>query len=202
MMNLNLKRTMKRYIFSVFALALFFILLMNKNMQAQGIKDYIHAGDTKAEQNDFEGAILEYDQAVSLFQMELDSTKKTGLNASHLEDYLEVSQVFFKRGLAKSKIKEYKSAIEDYSMAITLKPTHANAFYNRAQAEFYIREYEKSLQDFNTYMGFHSNSASAYFGRAMVKIRMGDSPGGCADFKLAEEKGYVISEDLHKKYCP
>lgn len=201
-MNLNLKRIVKKYIWSVFALALFFIFLMNKNMQAQGIKDYIHAGDTKAEQNDFEGAILEYDQAVSLFQMELDSTKKTGLNASHLEDYLEGSKVFFKRGLAKSKIKEYKSAIEDYSMAITLKPTHANAFYNRAQAEFYIREYEKSLQDFNTYMGFHSNSASAYFGRAMVKIRMGDSPGGCADFKLAEEKGYVISEDLRKKYCP
>ena len=201
-MNLNLKRIVKKYIWSVITLALFLLPMLNKNMQAQGIKDYIHAGDAKAEQNDFEGAILEYNQAVSLFQMELDSTKKTGLNASHLEDYLEVSQVFFKRGLAKSKIKEYKSAIEDYSMAITLKPTHANAFYNRAQAEFYIREYEKSLQDFNTYMGFHSNSASAYFGRAMVKIRMGDSPGGCADFKLAEEKGYVISEDLRKKYCP
>jgi tetratricopeptide (TPR) repeat protein len=167
----------------------------------QSVLDYLLAGNSKAEKKDYDGAIINYDLAAALYIMYVDSTKKAGVPASSLKDYINFTQVFYNRGLAKSNLKEYRSAIEDYSTTISLKPTHANAYFNRAQAEFYIHDYKAALQDFNKYIELNPGNASSYFSRGVVKIRLEQVEEGCMDLKKAAAAGYVVPADLSSKYC-
>ena len=49
---------------------------------------------------------------------------------------------YFKRGISKNSLQDYKGAIEDYSKAIRLKADFAVAYYNRGFSKY-------SLQDFS-----------------------------------------------------
>lgn len=171
------------------------------SVDAQSLQEYLKAGDKKLELKDYDGAIINYDLAAAIYIITTDSAKKAGLPPSSLKEYLNFTQVFYNRGLAKSYLKEYKSAIDDYTTTIKLKPSHANAIFNRAQAEFNIKDYQAALDDFNKYIGMNPRNASSYFSRGVVKIRMGDVEGGCADLKKASTDGYAVPADFNSRYC-
>lgn len=183
---------------------IFLQLLMScflPSVDAQSVQEFLRAGDKRLEGKDYDGAIINYDLAAAIYILAADSAKKAGLPPSSLKEYLNFTQVFYNRGLAKSYLKEYKSAIDDYTNAIKLKPSHANAFFNRAQAEFNLHDYQAALDDFNKYIAMNPGNASSYFSRGVVKIRMGDVEAGCADLKKASTEGYAVPADFSLRYC-
>ena len=57
-------------------------------------------------------------------------------------------QMFIKRGLAKNSIKNYKSAINDFTEAIKLDSTDMASFVDRGLSLYYDRQLEMSEKDF------------------------------------------------------
>jgi len=55
----------------------------------------------------------------------------------------------YNRGVSKDKLKDYKGAIIDYSMAIKINPKKIEAYFNRGLAEIYLGQKESGCIDFS-----------------------------------------------------
>ena len=56
---------------------------------------------------------------------------------------------YFKRGISKNSLQDYKGAIEDYSEAIRLKPDYAVAYYNRGNSKYSLQDYKGAIEDYS-----------------------------------------------------
>ena len=60
------------------------------------------------------------------------------------------------------KAKEYKSAIQSYTEAITIKPDYAKAYYNRGNAKLNLKNYKSALIDFKKTCDLDDQFAKAH----------------------------------------
>ena len=84
-----------------------FCLFITTLAYAKTAEDYLESGNTKYNQQDYKGAIQDYNKAIEL-------------NPSDAEAYNN-------RGNAKDILKDYRGAIQDYNKAIELNPNYAVA---------------------------------------------------------------------------
>lgn len=45
--------------------------------------------------------------------------------------YSQTAETYFKKGVAKEELKDYKGAIAEYDNAININPKYSKAYYNR-----------------------------------------------------------------------
>jgi len=62
--------------------------------------------------------------------------------------YSQTAEEYYKRGNAKSDLKDYYGAISDYTKAIELKPDYASAYVNRGNRKMGLRDYYGAISDF------------------------------------------------------
>ncbi len=70
---------------------------------------------------------------------------------------------FYCRGLTKLKLKNYESAVSDFTEAINLKMKGPNAFYYRALAYYNMRDLDNAILNLKGYINLESNSSEAYY---------------------------------------
>ena len=95
-----------------------------------GAKACYYRGNAKAQNGQFEGAIVDFDEAL------------------HLKP--DWADAYFCRGLAKVDLGHYLSAITDFDETLRLEPSHAEAYAVRGSAKVYLGEFNEAVQDLDT----------------------------------------------------
>ncbi|XWK87010.1 MAG: tetratricopeptide repeat-containing serine protease family protein [Phormidium sp.] len=131
----------------------------------QTANDYTARGVTRSEQGNRQGAIEDFNRAVSL-----------GSN-----DAL----TYFNRGVARYNQGDYQGANEDFSQAIGLAPNYAPAYFNRGLARQILKDSQGMLQDYEQYIRLDPKDPAAYNNRASAKAALGDREGAIADLTEA-----------------
>ncbi|MGA9381617.1 MAG: tetratricopeptide repeat-containing serine protease family protein [Phormidium sp.] len=135
----------------------------------QSGSDYAARGSIRQERGDRQGAIADYNQAVSL-----------GSN-----DAL----TYFNRGVVRYNQGDYQGANQDYTQAISLSPNYASAYFNRGLARQLLKNFQGMLEDFEKVLSFDNTDPAAYNNRAVAKSALGDRPGAIADLTAALRLG-------------
>jgi tetratricopeptide (TPR) repeat protein len=129
-------------------------------------EDALAAGLQKERQNDYRGALIEYDRAIEL-------------NPRYADAYVG-------RGFAKYKLGEKSSAVSDFSTAIALNPKSARAYQNRGTMYLEFRDWEYAIRDFDQAIAIDPNYAEAYIGRGIARESWPSSKtGGMVDLNMA-----------------
>ncbi len=89
------------------------------------------------------------------------------------------------RGAARASEGDVKGAIEDYSHAISLDDSLAQAFSNRGNALTKLARYEDALADYDRALDRAGDVAAIYCNRGLARKMLGDLPGSVEDFEAA-----------------
>ncbi|MBC8486419.1 MAG: tetratricopeptide repeat protein [Bacteroidetes bacterium] len=118
----------------------------------------------------------------------------------------QTSEEYFKMGLAKDKIGDYKGAILDYNKAIELYPEDKYAYNNyvynnRGVCKYELGDYRGAILDCNKAIELDPEFMYAYYNRGLCKYELGDIDGACLDFSKAGELGNMDAYNVIKEYC-
>lgn len=111
-----------------------------------------------------------------------------------------VSQ-FINQGNARLLAKDYKGAIDKFSMAISLAPANPDAYVFRGQAKVLLLQYKDALADFNKAIDLQPSFAEAYDLRGIARAELGDKVGACEDWEKSYELGFNEAFMLVKEFC-
>lgn len=89
------------------------------------------------------------------------------------------------RGAARASEGDVKGAIEDYTHAISLDDSLAQAFSNRGNALTKLARYEDALTDYDRALERAGDVAAIYCNRGLARKMLGDLPGSIEDFEAA-----------------
>ena len=107
------------------------------------------------------------------------------------------------RGVAYSKLGQYKNAIEDFSKAIALNSNYYTGYNNRGLAYANLGQYENAIEDYNNAINLKPDYVKAYNNRADAYFSLGNKKLGCLDLHKACSLGDcgVLETARSKSYC-
>jgi tetratricopeptide (TPR) repeat protein len=118
------------------------------------------------------------------------------------------NDIYFIRALSKSKLEDYRGAIEDYTkvvpILIQLKEKNARiaeAFTNRAGCKLAINKTQEAIIDCNTALKYDKEFSRAYYAKGIAYISIDDIENGCKNLTKAGELGLEEAYELIKEYC-
>lgn len=89
------------------------------------------------------------------------------------------------RGAARAAEGDVNGAIEDYTHAIALDDSLAQAFSNRGNALTKLARYAEALADYDRALERAGDVAAIYCNRGLARKMLGDLPGSLEDFEAA-----------------
>jgi len=158
-------------------------------------EQYCQKGLAKADKGDFEGALIDYDAAISLNPQYAAAYSARGhaklvkrdLNGA-IADFDIATRLdpqngfpFGERGIAEQAKGELDHALLDYDQAIKLRPTEAIGYYDRGNVEEAKGDLNGAIADFDRAIELKPTYAKAYANRASVEFRQGDLLRGQVD---------------------
>lgn len=131
---------------------------------------YVNRGLDKHNQKNYQGAIADYNQALTI-------------NPNY-------SLAFYNRGVAKDDTGDKQGAIVDYNRAIQINNNWgarnlADAYYNRGIIRKDLGNKQEALEDFNQAIITNSKFTNAYIIRGNVKKELGDKQAAIKDYNQA-----------------
>lgn len=122
---------------------------------------YVESGLAKFNRKDYQGAIADYNRALSI-----DPNYASAYN---------------NRGLAKRLMGASDSAIEDYKYALKIDPDNANAYNNLGNVLIGTNDSE-AIGYLNRAIKIKPNDSNAYANRGMARFNLQDYVGAIADY--------------------
>jgi len=115
---------------------------------------YLNRGELYRESKQYERAIADYSKAIVLgseFDSKMNSEIEK-LDSVNQADYID-STVYYRRGLSYSLLHQYKKAIDDYSIAIKMRPSYCAGYYFARGICFnQLQQVEDCFYDYNSYL--------------------------------------------------
>lgn len=102
-------------------------------------------------------------------------------------------RMYHNRGIALYSHGMIQNAIEDYTKALTLNPSYANAYSDRGAAYLDLTRHEEALADFDSALLIDRNLVRALAGRALALERKGALDEATKAHAVACEAGWTIS---------
>ena len=102
---------------------------------------------------------------------------------------LEKITQYIEKGNADNKKEDYKSAVKNYSKAITIDSTYAEAYFARGTAKLNDLQFDNAIDDFNHSLKFEPYYKEALSNRAFARIRKYQFAN---TRKIAEKNGVMI----------
>lgn len=128
-------------------------------------KDFHNRGIEKTQQNDYTGAIEEFNQALRI-------------NPNSVDTYIARGVVRLKRG-------DTHGAIADYNQAIQLDPNNSKAYYNRGNAYRKLGNNHRAIADYNQAIKIDPNYAAAYHNRGRARHELSNRQEAIEDLEKA-----------------
>ena len=98
------------------------------------------------------------------------------------------AKFYYERGLENNRRDHYVDAVNDYTRAIRLNPSYADAYIKRGMLCYKIlKRYEEALSDFDRAVELNPECAAAYLHRGVVKCHLLKFPEALIDFDRAIE---------------
>lgn len=111
------------------------------------------------------------------------------------------SESYFNRGAAKFNQKDFKGALLDLSMALSMNKNDKKALYKRALTEYNLEDYKASLTDFDKFIKLDERNYQAIYERALAKLQLGNIKEACSDLQKAKDNGIAEAAELLEKFC-
>ena len=90
--------------------------------------------------------------------------------------------IHFSRDYTYLALKDYSSAIEDYTRLLRLNPNDATAYFRRGDAYFDLEDYSEAIADYTQSLQLNPNDPKAYFNRAIAHFKLGDYRESIEDY--------------------
>ena len=177
---------------------------------------YYSLGEEKLGDEDYAGAVIDFDKAIELNPAYLRAYYERGRSQAYLDDYdgaivsctqiIEIDpdapDAYFLRGSVKARLRgDYAAAILDLDKAIELDAQHAYAYSNRGGVKFRLGEseetngnaekaqslYQAAIADCDKAIEIDPEDADAYNPRGAAKLALDDFEGAILDFSRAIE---------------
>ena len=106
---------------------------------------------------------------------------------SGADPYDSGADAYYKSGIVKFDLKDYKGAIADYDKSLEKNPNYKYAYrtyYNRGMAKIGTTDYEGAIKDFTQSIKLN-NYVKAYGMRGVAKAKLKDDKGAISDFTKA-----------------
>jgi Tfp pilus assembly protein PilF len=136
--------------------------------------DFFITAQNKSQKGNYQGAIADYDRALSMNP--------------------QFEEIYFRRGIARSLLKDWQGAESDYTRAIEIKPEHAEAYLHRGNIRNTLTNWHGAKSDFDLALTLNPNSLSAYIGRGVARCELNDYRGGLSDYNRAIALNPVYAE--------
>ncbi|MEC9309131.1 MAG: tetratricopeptide repeat protein, partial [Chloroflexota bacterium] len=124
---------------------------------------YFNRGNAFYDLREYQQAIDNYNQAITLDPDYSDAYKNRGATYSVLQEYGQAidnynhaisfdssdPMTYFNRGNAFYDLREYQQAIDNYNQVISIDPTNMDAYYSRGRAYDELGEHETAIADYD-----------------------------------------------------
>lgn len=147
----------------------------------QTTEEYLQNGISKHKQQDFKGAIKDYDKAIKAEKNNKDA--------------------YYNRGTCELALKDFKSAMSDFSKTIELDPKFAKAYYSRATVFVSQEKYVEALPDLDKTIELDPTVPNVLTLRGQIRAQIGNKKGACEDFNKAKEIGDKQADKYIKQFC-
>jgi S1-C subfamily serine protease len=127
--------------------------------------DFFITAGNKSQKGDYHGAIVDYDKAIALNP--------------------QFEEIYFRRGIARTLIKDWQGAEADYTKAIATKPEYAEAYLHRGSIRNTLNNWQGAKSDFDIALDLNPNSLPAYIGRGVALCELDDCKSGIQDYNRA-----------------
>ncbi len=127
--------------------------------------DFFITAGNKSQKGDYRGAIADYDRALALNP--------------------QFGEVYFRRGIARTLIKDWNGAEADYTQAIAVKPGYTEAYLHRGNVRNNRNNWRGAKSDFDIVLALSPNSLPAHIGRGTALCELNDCQNGLRDYNQA-----------------
>ncbi len=112
------------------------------------------------------------------------------------------SEFYHYRGRAKDLLLDFRGALGDYNLTLTLDPNSiGEVFFERGQIKLSLKDFTGALLDFNKALKLNDKDPRFYLGRGAAKWNLGQKDAGCLDFSKAGELGSSDAYGMIKQFC-
>ncbi|MDJ0732492.1 MAG: tetratricopeptide repeat protein [Nostocaceae cyanobacterium] len=81
---------------------------------------------------------------------------------------------YYQQGYAFYKVRNYRGAVEKFSLALQKNPYHSRTYMNRGNAQYNLRNYEAAIADYDRAIEINPNEFKAYVNRGNVRYVMAE----------------------------
>lgn len=156
-------------------------------------------GMVKAQQGDYEKAIEDYTQALTVNPNYVGAYLNRGSAYANLGNYSKAitdfnqalrinpnsAEAYYNRGATRGETGDVQGAIADYTQALRLNPNYTYAYVNRGSARSRLRDYKGAIADCNQALGLDPHDAEVYVNRGEAYRKMGYYQAAIADYNQA-----------------
>ncbi|MDR1219525.1 MAG: tetratricopeptide repeat protein [Treponema sp.] len=135
------------------------------SVPAQSAKSYVESGLAYHNKKDYDRAIAEYTQAISLDPNYRDA--------------------YHNRGVAYENKKDYDRALADYTQVLRIDPSYAKAYHGRGFVYDAKGDYDRAIAEYTQAIRLDPNYAGAYNNRGVAYENKGDYDRAIADYTQA-----------------
>lgn len=157
------------------------LLTLTLSGASQTAQEYLNKGIEKHNNNDFKGALREYNKAI---------VKDNKLTVA-----------YYNRGVVKIQINNYNGALEDLNKVIKLDENYIDAYYNIALVYVNTEEYKKAIKYLDKVIEMDESFPHALTLRGQIHISSGNNDKGCQDFQKAKLNSDPEASQFLKQYC-
>jgi tetratricopeptide (TPR) repeat protein len=97
--------------------------------------------------------------------------------------------------------KRTDEALNDFDMAIKLKPDFTDAYYNQGNVFFDEKKYEDAISSYTKAINLKTDYASSYYNRGLAEYYSGEKNAACIDLKHAGSLGHHQALEASNKLC-
>lgn len=156
-------------------------ILCSLTVFGQTSKEHLENGIAKHKQQDFKGAIKDYDKAIKADKENTDA--------------------YYNRGTCELALKDFKSAMTDFSKTIELDPKFTKAYYSRATVFVSQEKYIEALPDLDKTIALDPTVPNALTLRGQIRAQSGNKKGACEDFTQAKQNGDKQADKYLNQFC-
>ena len=156
------------------------ILSVPNKVNAESADYYIDRANKKFNDEDYYGAISEYNRALKINPYSVFALSRIGRSKYYLQDY--------------------KGALQILDKAVKMDENYKFSFVIRGDIKIALGDYYGAISDYNKSIKIDSNDAFPYYFRGLAKKKIGDFNGACSDMKSSRKLSKInkVTEILNR----